>query len=70
MTLQLYNDRAEWEEIAQRHGLAIVASDDDSIHVALWSGVRTFALRRDTVDQYAFERAARRLRMGHTKLTV
>lgn len=76
MTLEhLIYDRKQWDELAQIHGLWIVAADETCLHVSLHSGARTFALNRAalTKSQYpgdAFETAARRLHRGHIKLTA
>ena len=75
MIEHLTYDRAQWDELAQSHGLWIVAADATCLHVSLHSGMRTFALNRAalTYSQYpgdAFETAAWRLHRGHTKLTA
>jgi hypothetical protein len=74
-TEELWRDRAQWEELAQSHGLSIVAADKRCLHVALHSGMRTFALNRDALTHRAvpadvFERAAARLRRGHAKFAA
>ena len=75
MTEELWRDRAQWEELAESHGLSIVAADKWCIHVALHSGARTFALNRKAltngaVAADAFDMAARRLRQGHAKFAA
>ncbi len=72
---QLMCDRTTWDELAQSHGLWIVAADETCLHVSLHSGMWTFALNRVKLTGsqdpgYAFEHAAWRLHRGHMKLTA
>lgn len=73
MTERVAQDRARWEELAQSHGLSIVAADSKCIRVALHSGVLMFAIDRaaltagDGRPGDAFFEAAMRLHRGHTR---